>query len=82
MCNILKLSKNWLIPNLDAKKRALYESRINQLPSKAQDDYNRIANDVIKRQFEGKHNYVRDGIMANKLPHSATAVWTVTLNLI
>ena len=63
-------------PSLDAKKRTLYESRINQLPSKAQDDYNRIANDVIKRQFEGKHNYVRDGIMSNKLPHSATAVWT------
>lgn len=49
-------------PNLDAKKRVLYESRINQLPSKAQDDYNRIANDVIKRQFEGKHNYVRDNL--------------------
>lgn len=63
-------------PNLDPKKRATYEARLEQLPAKAQDDYNRIANDVIKRQFEGKHNYVRDGIMSNKLPHSATAVWT------
>lgn len=68
-------------PNLDAKKRSVYESRIEQIPSKAQDDYNRVANDVIKRQFEGKHNYVRDGIMANKLPHSATAVWTANPEL-
>ena len=68
-------------PNLDAKKRLVYENRIEQIPSKAQDDYNRVANDVIKRQFEGKHNYVRDGIMANKLPHSATAVWTANPEL-
>lgn len=68
-------------PDLDAKKRAMYESRVQQLPAKAQDDYSRIANDVIKRQFEGKHNYVRDGIMSNKLPHSASAVWTANPEL-
>ena len=68
-------------PDLDAKKRATFEARLKDLPMKAQDDYNRIANDVIKRQFEGKHNYVRDGLMSNKLPHSATAVWTANPEL-
>lgn len=68
-------------PNLDAKKRVTFEGRLKDLPNTVQDNYNRIARDVIKRQFEGKHNYIRDGIMSNKLPHSATAVWTANPEL-
>lgn len=42
----------------------------------AQAEYNKITFDMVNRRFEGKHNVFRDTIMANRLPHSATAVWT------
>lgn len=42
----------------------------------AQTDYDRITADVKNRAFTGKHNYFRDHIMSNKVPNSATMVWT------
>lgn len=43
---------------------------------KAQESYNNIANDIKSRIFEGKHNIFKDKLMAHKMPHSATKVWT------
>lgn len=43
-------------------------------------EYKEITSDVEARVFTGKHNYVRDHLMAARLPHSATAVWTAEPN--
>jgi len=48
----------------------------NEGPATAQAEFDKITNDLKTRRFSGKHNVFRDGIMANKMPNSATAVWT------
>lgn len=50
-----------------------YESRVTS-------EYGNITSDVEHRIFTGKHNYVRDHLMAARLPHSATSVWTAEPN--
>lgn len=42
----------------------------------AQGSFNQITGDIVNRNFQGKHNVFRDSIMGNRMPHSATAVWT------
>lgn len=42
----------------------------------AQAEYNKITKDLETRKFSGKHNVFRDNIMGNRMPKSATAVWT------
>ena len=53
-----------------------YEKKMQDAKSLAQYHFGQIYGDVIARQFSGKHNIVRDGIMSNRLPNSATAVVT------
>lgn len=60
---------------LDAQKRG-DKVAMATAQATAQDAYDKITNDLKERKFSGKHNYFRDNIMANKLTHSATAVWT------
>lgn len=54
--------------------------KMRQLESRMRTEYHEITSDVDRRIFTGKHNYVRDHIMAARLPHSATAVWTAEPN--
>lgn len=56
---------------LNYAKAALKDSQM-----KAQESYNHISNNIKKRVFEGKHNIFKDKLMAHKMPHSATKVWT------
>lgn len=60
---------------LDAEKRGDKVAMANATKT-AQDAYDKITNDLKTRKFQGKHNYFRDNIMANKLTNSSTAVWT------
>lgn len=43
---------------------------------RAQTAYDGIAQDIMRRRFTGKHNVFKEGLMASRLPRSATAVWT------
>lgn len=58
------------------KERAEIQAQMDRNQANAQDFYNNITNDLEKRKFEGKHNLFRDGIMARRLPNSATSVWS------
>ena len=77
-------------PELASKVTAesMYEEQIqscyNEMETcknKAQSSYNKIASEVEYRKFSGKHNIFRAGIMANKQPHSCTAVWSADPSL-
>ena len=59
----------------DAESRG-DKASMAQYRNAAQSDFNKITGDLKRRKFEGKHNVFRDNIMANRMPHSATAVWT------
>lgn len=72
-----KDAENWLKEgDLSPKDKSKYESIIERTQSDAQNAYDRITSDVISRNFEGKHNLIRDGIMSRRMPNSATVVWT------
>lgn len=58
------------------KARAKREKSMSDWQKKAQAEYEKITNDLKIRKFSGKYNMIREGIMANRMPHSATAVWT------
>lgn len=47
----------------------------------AQAEYDKITHDLEVRKFSGKHNTFRDNIMANRIPNSATAVWSANPTL-
>ena len=62
-------------PSLTKTQKEKYQKVLEDGPSTAQRYFNNITNDLEARRFSGKHNMIRDGIMANRLPNSATAVW-------
>ena len=49
---------------------------MERIAGRMQSEYNEITSDIETRVFTGKHNFVRDHLMSNRLPHSSTAVWT------
>lgn len=49
---------------------------LDKIRSDCQLEFDKITGELSRRVFSGKHNYVRDHIMANRMPDSATAVWT------
>lgn len=51
-------------------------AKMNAYKAQAQAEYTTLTNDLSQRQFEGKHNIFRDGLMGNRMSHSCTAVWT------
>lgn len=51
-------------------------SSMKMAENKAKQQYMSIAQDIQNKHFEGKHNVLRDGTMAYRVPKSATAVWT------
>lgn len=53
------------------------EKLLAQYQSEAQRSYNQITADVRVRNFDNqKHNIFKDGLMSNRMPNSATCVWT------
>ena len=67
------------LPNLDKKQQRqfdMYSKRVKDMQKDAQEAYNGLSQDVIKRELGDKHNIFKDKIMAHHMPHSATVVWT------
>lgn len=56
------------------RKSCLLEMK--NFKSKAQKQYNELCSKIEQREFEGKHNTFREGIMSKKMPDSATAIWS------
>lgn len=61
---------------LSDKDRAKFERIVENAPKQAQSRFDSIANDIATRQFEGKHNIIKEGLMSHRLANSATAIWT------
>lgn len=43
---------------------------------KAQSSYDRVVDSLVERKFSTKENFIKEGLMSNKIKDSATAVWT------
>lgn len=50
--------------------------RQRQCMAKAQSSYGIITSELAERHIKGKRNIFREGVMNNRMPHSASAVWT------
>lgn len=61
-------------PATDESKRALCSGMLDQVQAKAQENFDKIVNDVVDKQFNTKHNVVRDNVFTARIPSSATAV--------
>lgn len=62
--------------NLSDDMRRAYEIDKAECQQRAQTQFNALTHEVIERQFEGKHNIVRDKVMSHRVPNSATAILT------
>lgn len=50
--------------------------RQRECMAKAQSSYNIITSELAERHIKGKRNIFREGVMNNRMPNSASAVWT------
>lgn len=62
-------------------ERAAFESVMSDMKAQAQADLDYIQKDIADRFVNNKHNFVTDGIMTHKQPHSATMVVTADSKL-
>lgn len=62
--------------SLSPKDRREYESKSASAVSRAQGAFDLITTNLKNRRFSGKRNVFKEQVMANRLPNSATAVWT------
>lgn len=63
-------------PQLSASRLDALETDMAKCRAKAQQKFTSITNDLAARVFSGKRNIFKEGLMASRLPDSATAVWT------
>lgn len=63
-------------PSLTSEQRHKQSVAMAQAPRLAQAAFDTITDDLKARRFTGKHNVFKEQLMASRLPHSATAVWT------
>ena len=68
------------IADCDARKKVL-DSLIEQCQRDAQTSFDSVVRDIVKNRFDTKYNVVREEIMAKRLNHSATAVWSADVRL-
>ena len=61
---------------LSDKDKARYERIVENAPKQAQSRFDSIAKDIAVRQFEGKHNIIKEGLMSHRIANTATAIWT------
>lgn len=61
---------------LSPARRQSLEAELSSAPHRAQMAFDTITADLKQRRFSGKHNVFKEGLMASRLPNSATAVWT------
>lgn len=63
-------------PDLTPKRALDLQQLVAEAPRRAQAAFDTITDDLARRRFSGKRNVYREGLMASRLPNSATAVWT------
>lgn len=56
--------------------RQMLVDLMDRCKADAQSEFDVVVRDVVEHRFDTKHNQIRDGIMANRLSRSATAVWS------
>ena len=62
--------------DLSDELRERYTRDKDEAQSRAQAQFNVLTKEVINRQFEGKHNLLREKVMSHRVPNSATAILT------
>lgn len=61
-------------PNVTDVEKTRLVAKMDECKKIAQNRFNRITNDLQTRVFGGKNNIFREGVMANRLSDSATAI--------
>ena len=62
--------------NLTPDQRTRHTETLTEAPRLAQSAFDTITESLKDNRFTGKHNVFKEQLMASRLPHSATAVWT------
>jgi len=62
--------------NLTADQHRRHTETLTEAPRLAQSAFDTITESLKDKRFAGKHNVFKEQLMASRLPHSATAVWT------
>jgi hypothetical protein len=62
--------------SLTAEQRRKHTETLTEAPRLAQSAFDMITDSLKDKRFSGKHNVFKEQLMASRLPHSATAVWT------
>jgi hypothetical protein len=65
-----------LLTETDNERRALFENKMAECVNAAQAKFDEVTSDIAANRFNTKYNVVREEIMANRIEHSATAVWS------
>lgn len=60
----------------DDARKALFEKKMADCVSSAQSKFDEVTKDIANNKFNTKYNVVREEVMANRIAHSATAVWS------
>lgn len=75
-CMYKACQEKLLETGLDPVARKNLESMMENCVSSAQSSFNKVTRDIADNRFNTKHNVFRDVLMANRVDHSATAVWS------
>lgn len=62
--------------SLTVDQRKKHTETLTEAPRLAQSAFDTITDSLKDKRFAGKHNVFKEQLMASRLPHSATAVWT------
>ena len=62
--------------DLPAARVTALQDQLSVHEAAAQRSYDAITTDLSQRIFSGRRNFIKTELMANRLPDSATAVWT------
>lgn len=62
--------------SLTPDQRRRHTETLSEAPRLAQSAFDTITESLKAKRFAGKHNLFKEQLMASRLPHSATAVWT------
>lgn len=62
--------------SLSAKDAEAMQTVISQYQSSAQRSFSKLTNSIIERQFNGKGNIFKEGVMTTSSESSATAIWS------
>jgi DNA-directed RNA polymerase beta' subunit len=65
-----------LATETDEQRKQLFMDKMEECQTAAQAKFDEVTSDIADNKFNTKHNVVRDEVMATRIGHSATAVWS------